>query len=788
VIALRVKSLLCVAFALGALASQAATTSTDEGTILKMVDAPAPFCEEAADLSVAADYFVPIGNDLTGLRDYNDLIRTFQKKEWEKLDGKMVVFRKAYESSPLQEAVAFLNVESLFDRIVDQRDEDSTKAEKGLREVLLLYPKSTLAPVLAATAANFWLRRQRFEKSLGLYQTAYELYPLHPLSCVYQMGIIENEFGLRSYKTAQVSLTQLLQKCQNRILRARAEMRLADMALLNEDSTAEAKYEKLFSDYTSLASHYVPEALFNLGELKYRKHQYPKAKFYFTEYRKAKHGSISSCLLNTEKRIADVGLRQGENKQSLIGTYLGVHELSPLSDAGIYSQIHAFLLDLRSVHSAEYDRRLKVIDTDIDKIQDENLRSLAYLEKGLILLDAGEDGALDYLVRLSEKKGFSLKKGPLAAFVRDRFLRVLDGQVQDLEEDSSQLKPGSKEESDALSTIENSYGAWLKGTPYETRGRKVYAKLMLELFGRSIKAEDVPHAIAVLDRWKKSELWNSNEIDTKTRKQIVSSLLATLAKSDKSKSLARDLLDSEASFKPFARKELATVWIISADESGNDVLLKSLATSTDVLKAPISVDSKEPAPVQSYVYLKLGEALAKLKRFKEAEVVLGHVKDPALADRAGEQRQNLYSESKDFARAYDLGVQRLGQAKPEDKKAQLMALYDLVSRGKLWNRAQGLLKLASSIGIEGKDSAPFRYLSAKSLFEKSQCRQAIPELEAALNLDSNARESAEARYHLGQCLIRMKRPAQAKKIWEELAQMKDNFWSGLAQNEIKLLQ
>ncbi|NBY20565.1 hypothetical protein EBQ74_10085 [bacterium] len=97
-------------------------------------------------VETAKETFTTIANDLPGRTEYNELVKTFHRGQWEKLDQGFDEFSSMFEDSPLREAVAFLRVESLFDRINEKDSPILPEAEKALRETLLLYPRSKLIP------------------------------------------------------------------------------------------------------------------------------------------------------------------------------------------------------------------------------------------------------------------------------------------------------------------------------------------------------------------------------------------------------------------------------------------------------------------------------------------------------------------------------------------------------------------------------------------------------------------------------------------------------------------
>ena len=205
-----------------------------------------------------------------------------------------------------------------------------------------------------------------------------------------------------------------------------------------------------------------------------------------------------------------------------------------------------------------------------------------------------------------------------------------------------------------------------------------------------------------------------------------------------------------------------------------------------VLPLPIPSFPKESQPYLSLVW---GETLIELGKYGEAESALRKVKEPELIERALRDKYSLYMKKKDYPKAYDAALElfkRGGDSSDEDdRQEELSLLQNITLEGKLWSRAPQVLSLSQKMGISGKDLAPYYYLAGRAYFELSHCQPAVGSFESAIRLAPDYPESAEARYRLGKCLLKEKKKAQAKKVWEELIEMKDSFWSPLAQNEIQ---
>ena len=176
---------------------------------MRSMDVAHPYCEGKVSLEVASEYFVEIANDLPGVLSYNEMIGLYRKKDWRQLDEKWAVFHKKFETSPLMEAASFLMADSQFQRLAGEREPSEPQmanAEKAMREVLVAYPSSTLAPAISGSVASFWLERNHFDRSLALYEAARQRYPHDALYCVFQMGVGESNYRIRDWKAAERSL------------------------------------------------------------------------------------------------------------------------------------------------------------------------------------------------------------------------------------------------------------------------------------------------------------------------------------------------------------------------------------------------------------------------------------------------------------------------------------------------------------------------------------------------------------------------------------------------------
>ncbi len=754
---------------------------------LKVLDLPHPYCEGKIDLSVAREYFVEIANDLPGREDYNQMIGHYRRGHWEALDQKWREFRRLYPESPLLEAGAFLFTQSEFDRI--QRDDGlkSKEAERHLRELLLTYPKSELTPVLRATAGSFFLKNGVFQKSLAFFQSAEKDYAEHPLYCVFVMGDAEANFLLRSWDSAMGKYKTVVDKCTNQRLKVGAMVRRADSEWLQGLPKAEQLYEKVIEDQDSFVTRFFPSAYYNIGEIKYRQGQYASAKFFFDEFIKVE-SKDAKCMAHAVKRMADIVFRTEPAWEKAAGLYLATKEQSPHTDVGRFSYIHGLLIGLPTFPRIEYQRRLKVIDEHIDEIQNESWRSLAYLEKGLALLDAGEKSAMDYLVRLTEKADFRLSGGELANFVRDRLLKILKSEVETaiLADDESRRKS----DMEIFEPIEAAFRLWLKGTEYEAPARTFYNQMIVRRFEQYMKEDDFIAAIDKLEQWRNSSIWDSNGPEWEAKLKV-GELLADWVldfEGEPQESPAYLLLKKEKALTPFIEPEFHLLWAKLALDMSDSIRLKKIMDVQKGGRSPASVDPRLPEDLQSRLWLVTAESYRKLRKFGEAETAYSKVEGQGLKDQALEGRMGLFVDTKNFAKAYLDGKELLSLFKGERRRKHLETLLEIASAGKLWKQAPEVLSWAKESIQEPKELAPFHFMAGRSFSETGQLKSAIEAYENGLKEEPDGKSSEEARYRLGKALLKEKRNAQAKEIFLELVGRKDPFWSPLARQEVKSLR
>ncbi len=727
-----------------------------------------PVCERPIALGIGKESFFEVANDVAGKREYNQLIRLFRDRKWSELEHGITTFRTTFESSPLREAVTFLEVQSLFDQdTTGVEDEDGRRAERKLRGALLLYPKSDFAPVLTATAGAHWLRTGNYQRSLAIYETGVNTFTQDPLYCTFLMGVAETQFLLRKWDVAEAAYDRVMATCVNFRLRAAALIRKVDLKWQQGKSGVVEGYEKLVADESPFIERFYQPTLANLGELLYRAGKWKEAGYFFDRYTTTER-SQSDCMPYVAKRQADLAARMGDKPGKVTGRYLAVYDKFPKTDMGRFAYAHGLLTDPQLKPGGELDRRIRLVDAEVDSIGNEDLRSRIYVEKGLTLLDLGKIEAVNYLNNLRGKTRFVIDKGKTGDFIRHKLIGLLEaGKLAEL--DSPAIEKA----------IESVYSDWLKGTPSATWAVEFYAKIAGDSYAALVDKGELDAGLELLHRWQASPLWSPQGPPKAVRLKIGYHTLRALYLGGADSPLVLKVGQSRSILDSVVAPEYAILgWFAET-----------------LLQAKGSRDAREPAsqvgalPSDQVTLYRLATAqgLRLSGDAKSAQGLLQTLDDPKWNSSILLERIELAKALGDGPRAFNLVKRRLTGADAATQKKLVAEMSEIVDTMKVWNMGGELLQTARATFSEPKDLGPYYHLAARALYESRQCKQAIPLFENAFKMTPDAPQAAGSHFRLGKCWLAEKKPEAARQEWSKAVQLKDSFWSPLAQSEMKLL-
>ncbi len=781
-----ITSLSC-ALSVCVIGTTAFSANISERANFKIFELKHPACESQSLIDTAKEGFTTIVNDLPGRSEYNELVKTFHRQKWEKLDEDIELFQNTFETSPLREAVAFLKVESLFDRIDSPDSEIIKEAEKHLRATVLLYPRSQLIPVIQATMGAFWLRNGLYSKSLGTFIKAKQDYPFHNLNCMFQFGISENNFLLHEFEVAKKGFSSILQKCNNPRFKVGARLRLAEMQMEKNPKESTLIIESIYEQESNIVTRFYQEALYNIGENKYQTKQFTSARFFFNEYLKHKKRE-PSCAVYAHRRIADISAKLKSLKSDLLTLYLETYEQFPKTDMGIFSHIQALLLDYPEKSRGEKIRRTRLIDEALPLIGDPKLRYLGSLNKALTFLESGETAAIGYLVRIGKDHSDDLKDPEIAEFVSFNILKTLKKEA--LEALAKDLKKESLKNEDLFPPIEDAYSLWIKGTKFQKETKIFYTELITKRFKELMEKEKFFIGFGLLERWNKSDLWEPNDPDNKTKIAIGTELSHLFLETDKTKlnAISKAVVKDSELLTRFLGPDFNPLILTAMANLGNNLAVADELSKTKSNREIASINPMLSSEVQSFLSYKRAEAQFLTKNFEDTNETLKKVTDKKYKDQAVVLKIKSLNELKKYSEAFKFGSSQIARMNQESKVRVLASLIPTVNGSKIWSKADFLLSEAKKQKVSGLELASFLYLAGKASSEQQICKKSIQYFSEALALDSKSTQRNEAQFRLGKCYQKQKKQELAKQQWKEVIDSKDSFWAPMAKSEINLME
>ncbi len=735
-------------------------------------DLPNPVCERPISLGVGRESFFEIANDVPGQFEYNQIVGNYRNRKWEEMSQGIEDFRANFESNPLREAVAFIEVQALFEQAGESDEVREKLAEKKLRNTLLLYPKSEFAPVITATAAAYWLRTKNYQRSLGAYEAAAAGFPKNPLFCTYQMGIAENHFQLRQWKEAEFALQNVLKTCGNFRLRSAAVIRKADADWLQGKAPVEKEYERILSEENPFVERFYQPTLANLGEIKFGSGKWSEAKAYFDRYLQTEREE-SPCKPFVMKRLADISVQLSKPHGISTGLYLATFEKYPNTDVGRLAYAHALLSDPALKAGAELDRRIRIADEQAELIKDEAFRSRIYLEKGLTLLDLGHSSGLEYVSKLRGKTSYNFEQGHSGRFIRAKITKLFEaGDLVSLESEK------------AYSVLEQIGAEWLKGSEQEPWVAKTYSRISLADSLRKLESGKINDSAERLRLWQNSKYWPAGGPSKEVRSQIGNLLLRKVYLDDKEASEAFKINETRSAWAPVLEPDYKIVLWLAELSTGNKDSKKGWMKWERDLAATSQTLPKDQTDL---FRLASARGLRWQGNYAAAAAALEGVKSPEWKKSLLEEKLALARVQHQGERVFELLKFKLESSDGATKKEVLKEMAQVVAEESLWSKAVELSDFAKNLISERTDLAVFYHLAGRALFETNRCKQALPYFENALRMNPESTQAAESRFRTGKCFLTENKKEAARQEWQKVVDLKDSFWSPLAQGEIKLL-
>lgn len=739
-----------------------------DSTFFNYLDQTPYYCKAHTDLDLSKEVFNEIANDVIGVEEYNDLIRLYKNKEWNKFKIKVELFEKIYETSPLIEAVTFLKLQVSLLKATTESDDK--KIEQDTKKAFLLYPKSKFLPIIMANLANYWLKRLRFQKALSLYESLIKNYESHEFFCVFLYGAGESYFGLNSFELANKKLDEVSNKCKNRIIKVVARSQKASIkALTRNYAEADVEYKELLEKERSFIEKHFKEVLFQFAETKYQLTNYEVSRHLFNEFIRLSDRQ-DDCYTEALKRLADISLKLKESAKNIRSKYLVVHDLSPQSDIGKYSYLRSLLIDYKDVSPIEQKRRDQVLESKKDTIITDELKSLINLEYGLSKLVSGDLVSLRFIdAYLNENKIKFVDMKGLKNFISKEIVALAKREYSDKSKKSHALDIGR------LSRLQNILEKWLSEKKDFEMVRGICSSIILDHVERVLTNLEFERAITLLNYWKDSRCWSKSG-PIKSEVERIAFILLKIIYDEKNEEKLLLLSGKEEAFNEFLTSSYKFIWDALAIKLNKPLADRKLAS--------INAFPSFSEEIKGYYWLTLGKIYLKNNDYENAIRSYNNVKSKDLILERDKGLAELYYNKKDYENAYKKTLDLIVDG---NKEEFLDSLYHIIVNGKLWKKTHALVKQLKKLDLKEEEISTFYFLEGRAFFEEKNCDKSVATYFNALKVSPNDKASAEAKYRIGKCYELKRKFNDAKKIWQEVADMKDPVWSELATNELKLL-
>jgi TolA-binding protein len=732
------------------------------------LDAPHPYCERPVSLDLSADAYFPIANPVPEKDDFNAIVSTFRAREWAKFDVEIREFTFKYEKSALRQVLEFLKVNAAYERLSDNDEGGERKADYALRQALLLYPNSKLAPVAYAAAGQHLLRTEQYQRGLEVFRTARDKYAASEYTCLLESGVLEGSYMLQEWAELDASGEKILEKCTNFRIRALTRLRVAEANLLRGKPDAGDALEKAVAADNPFAERFVPTTLFNLGELRYQQKQYKAAEYFLDRYLKTSRDD-ASCGARAQKRLADIAYLQKEDIPKVAGKYLEVFDRYPRTDEGKFSRAHALFLSADLSKANELLRRLKWVEANVDSISQEMLRFRVYLEKGIVQWLAGDANVLEYLERLQHRKVVDLRQRAVGKLIRAQLVKYWS--IDKLSNIESVAAADH-----VLKELEWDYDFWMKGYDLDDWATGRFAALGVSLVSELV-AVDAKGALDLFQQLTVRPLFPKQSLPNVVRAKLGEALLKWQL--DAPEKSAVMLMSRHQQLSP----------ILGPDYKVVGQLAQSVVVPKEMRQPSAVAETKLIIPKHASKDFQLATALVWIAQgqFDSARSTLTRLAQGHREAMVDQALLNLDIKEEKWVDAYQRYRGHLSsKASVDYNRAQIESMARLCREKNLIVQSLEMPKIAQKFLASDPMVYELRLLSASAWMAQGKVDRAIDDLETFLAANLESKSNAEAHFRLGQALWKKQQKDAARDHWLKVLQQGDPVWAPLAQNELKL--
>ena len=329
-----------------------------------------------------------------------------------------------------------------------------------------------------------------------------------------------------------------------------------------------------------------------------------------------------------------------------------------------------------------------------------------------------------------------------------------------------------------LGQLETTYRNWFRGTASGPALRRQYERMRVARLEQALKDHRTQSALDELRYWEESPLWE-RETPKSAQRDLATRLLASYFY-EHTDAAEAPFRKNEGLLQPFLPPPYHAIWV----ELG--LRVHDVAAVERIMRRhPQSCEFALTDPkLDGYLKLSFSDGWMDLLQWKRAERCLSLIEDPRFRSRVLNRMGIVAAETHRYEEAFQSKWELVGRGEESQTERQLLELLNVAEKGRLWQKAQALRRLAETKGLRGNNLAPFLYFTGRAGFLRADCPSAVPPILDALRIAPQHSQSNEARYQLARCFQKQNKKLLAQNLLMELAGRKDMFWSRLAQAEM----
>jgi tetratricopeptide (TPR) repeat protein len=251
---------------------------------------------------------------------------------------------------------------------------------------------------------------------------------------------------------------------------------------------------------------------------------------------------------------------------------------------------------------------------------------------------------------------------------------------------------------------------------------------------------------------------------------------------------AEKFMEKQAIFEKLLKPNAEAIWLEAYLDLEKTSNLQGIAQKYSSVRNLTSLSSKNQEQQLDPFYLILGKTFRVLKEYDKSQEFLKKIATKDLISLRDLEELKVLVDQGKKRQSVDKGLKTLSGKKDRYHHEVLDLCRQAVIDGKVWDMSKRVLGAAKGAALSDSDMVPYFLMSGRALFEQAEYQKSIETYREILKGTPDLSAKAESHFQMGRSLINLKDLEGAKKEWNEVISMNDEFWSPLAKNELNLVE